>query len=656
MAIVKMKRLRLLAMRADREELLRRLQALGCVEVDEPEIDLADPDWSALTRPDGDGLARAREASARLTGALAILDRSAPEKKKGLFHLRPVIRAEELFDEGAYRAALSAADRAAEGERKLTALLAERSRLAGQQAALEPWAALDVPLELGDDGTVSVILGTIPARADFAAMEGEVAASTDLAQLTRAGGDRELQYVMLVCHSSARQAATEAMRSFGFSQADMRGWTGTAQENLRRLADRSAQLDREVEQARTDLAAMGAERELLRRCADRAAQEIAREEAKARLVDTADTFFLEGWLPAEEVPRLEADLAGLDCAWELSDPEQEAYPQVPVKLKNSTLTRCMNMVTEMYSLPQYGSVDPNPLMAPFFILFYGIMMADMGYGLLMIGGAVFALKKLRPREGMRNFMELLLLCGISTFIVGALTGGFFGDFLPQLAQIIDPNTTFTALPALFTPLEDTMAILVGSLVLGFIQIVTGQVVSFVKKFKDGHGRDGIWDELPWWVIYLGVGLLALGVGNVAGYPVVLIIGIILMVIGSSRNARGFGKVGAVVGAVYNGVTGIFGDVLSYARLMALMLSGSIIASVFNTLGGITGNVVAFVIIAMVGNALNFALNLLGCYVHDLRLQCLEFFKTFYQDGGVPFRPLRIDTKYVDIEEENHHVG
>ena len=178
----------------------------------------------------------------------------------------------------------------------------------------------------------------------------------------------------------------------------------------------------------------------------------------------------------------------------------------------------------------------------------------------------------------------------------------------------------------------------------------------MKKFKDGHGRDGIWDELPWWVIYLGVGLLALGVGNVAGYPVVLIIGIILMVIGSSRNARGFGKVGAVVGAVYNGVTGIFGDVLSYARLMALMLSGSIIASVFNTLGGITGNVVAFVIIAMVGNALNFALNLLGCYVHDLRLQCLEFFKTFYQDGGVPFRPLRIDTKYVDIEEENHHVG
>ena len=197
-----------------------------------------------------------------------------------------------------------------------------------------------------------------------------------------------------------------------------------------------------------------------------------------------------------------------------------------------------------------------------------------------------------------------------------------------------------------------MAILVGSLVLGFIQIITGQVVSFVKKARDGHLWDGVWDEGPWWMIYLGVGLAVLGVGNVAGYPVVLVVGILMLAYGSTRNSKGIGKVGAFVGAVYNGATGIFGDVLSYARLMALMLSGSIIASVFNTLGAITGNVITFVVIAMVGNALNFALNLLGCYVHDLRLQCLEFFKTFYQDGGKPFRPLAINTKYVDIKEEN----
>ena len=201
-------------------------------------------------------------------------------------------------------------------------------------------------------------------------------------------------------------------------------------------------------------------------------------------------------------------------------------------------------------------------------------------------------------------------------------------------------------------MDDTIAILGGSLVLGFIQIITGQIVSFVEKTRKGHLMDAIWDEGTWWVLYLAVGLLALGVGNIAGYPVVLIIGIVMLAVGSTRNAKGFGKIGSFVGAVYNGVTGIFSDVMSYARLMALMLSGSIIASVFNTLGGITGNVVTFVLIAMVGNALNFALNLLGCYVHDLRLQCLEFFGKFYQDGGKPFRPLAINTKYVDVKEEN----
>ncbi len=97
------------------------------------------------------------------------------------------------------------------------------------------------------------------------------------------------------------------------------------------------------------------------------------------------------------------------------------------------------------------------------------------------------------------------------------------------------------------------------------------------------------------------------------------------------------------------MTGYFGDILSYSRLMALMLSGSVIAQVFNTLGAIPGNVVVFFIVSFAGNALNFALNLLGCYVHDLRLQCLEYFKKFYQDGGKPFRPLaHMDTKYVDM--------
>ena len=118
-----------------------------------------------------------------------------------------------------------------------------------------------------------------------------------------------------------------------------------------------------------------------------------------------------------------------------------------------------------------------------------------------------------------------------------------------------------------------------------------------------------------------------------------------------RNSNQFRIFTGFVGAIYNGVTGYFGDILSYSRLMALMLAGSVIAQVFNTLGAIPGNIIVFIIISMAGNALNFALNLLGCYVHDLRLQCLEYFGKFYQDGGKPFRPMAVNTRYVDIKEQ-----
>lgn len=142
-------------------------------------------------------------------------------------------------------------------------------------------------------------------------------------------------------------------------------------------------------------------------------------------------------------------------------------------------------------------------------------------------------------------------------------------------------------------------------------------------------------------------------GSVGGVPVVLCVGGLMLLYGAGRGKKGFGKVTGVVAAVYNGVTGFFSDILSYVRLMALMLSGAVLAQVFNMLGATTGNIVLFVIIALVGNALNLALNLLGCYVHDMRLQFLEFFGRFYKDGGKAFRPLRMQANHVEIIKEEH---
>ena len=199
--------------------------------------------------------------------------------------------------------------------------------------------------------------------------------------------------------------------------------------------------------------------------------------------------------------------------------------------------------------------------------------------------------------------------------------------------------------------DDTVNIMVGSMALGLVQIFTGMMVSVIKKIQAGDFVDALFSEITWWIILAGVALAIFNIGTVAGVPVVLAVGAAMLVLGGTRNAKGFGKVTCLVGLIYNGVTGYFSDTLSYIRIMALMLAGSVIASVFNTLGATFGNVILFVIISMVGNALNLALNLLGCYVHDLRLQCLEFFGRFYKEGGRPYQPLAIQTNYVDVIKE-----
>jgi len=184
----------------------------------------------------------------------------------------------------------------------------------------------------------------------------------------------------------------------------------------------------------------------------------------------------------------------------------------------------------------------------------------------------------------------------------------------------------------------------------FTLIMNSKCVAGLKMNKDASMRDGIMEcavikqKAKPNLYNKARALLALGKG-----AAVLYVGCALVLLGPIVQGKGWGKLTGVFGSLYNHVTGYFGDILSYTRLMALMLAGSVIAQVFNMLAAMPGNVIAFIIISMLGNAMNFGLNLLGCYVHDLRLQCLEFFNKFYVDGGKPFRPMTLDTEYVDLQ-------
>lgn len=635
-----MKHLRLLGMESEREALLKAMQDMECVEISS--IDGSEEALkSGFAKPDDKALMSAQEASRAYRTALASLDRFAPEKK-GMFRKRQGVSRAAFFSAESEENARTAAETINKDTRRLGEIESERTKNEALRATLAPWLTVDAPLG-GADGALAVFFGTAGLNVTDDALKALADSLDGLLTWQQASSDRSLRYLLVMCHGSVKERALSALRDLGFSTVSFRGMTGTAKENDKALAENLAALEKERREIEQRIAGLGGKRETLLEASDRAAIALRREEAKSRLVGTDKVFLLEGWLPADRCAALEKALEPFTCAIETREPTEDEYPQVPVQLKNNKLTRPLNMVTEMYSLPAYGTLDPNPLMAPFFILFYGIMMADMGYGLLMMIASVIISKKYRPKGTSGELFSLLGLCGISTFIMGALTGGFFGDFLTQLVAIVSPGTVF-ALPKLFDPLDDLTMILIGSMALGMVQIVTGMAISLIEKCKRKKFLDAFFEEITWWIVFIGIALLALGKG-----AAVLYVGCALVLLGPIVQGKGWGKLTGVFGSLYNHVTGYFGDILSYTRLMALMLAGSVIAQVFNMLAAMPGNVIAFIIISMLGNAMNFGLNLLGCYVHDLRLQCLEFFNKFYVDGGKPFRPMTLDTEYVDLQ-------
>lgn len=635
-----MKHLRLLGMESEREALLKTMQDLECVEISH--IDGSEEALkTGLAKPDDRALLNAQEESRAYRAALAALDRFAPEKK-GLFRKRQGVSRASFFDEENERQARAAAEAINADMRRLGEIESERTKNEALRASLTPWLAVDAPLD-STDGVLSLLFGTVGATVTDDALRALSDSLSGLLTWQQASSDKTLRYLLIACHKSVKEQALSALRELGFSTVSFRGLCGTAEENDKKLEAALAALESERRGIERRVEGFGGNRETLLEASDRAAILLRREEAKSRLIETDKVFLLEGWLPADRCTALEKALEPFTCAVETREPAEDEYPQVPVQLRNNKLTRPLNMVTEMYSLPAYGTLDPNPLMAPFFILFYGIMMADMGYGLLMMIASVIIGKKYRPKGTSGELFSLLGLCGLSTFIVGAMTGGFFGDFLTQLVAIVSPGTVFT-LPKLFDPLDDLTMILIGSMALGVVQIITGMAISLIEKCRRKKFLDAFFEEITWWIVFLGIALAVLKKGTA-----VLYLGCALVLLGPIVQGKGWGKLTGVFGSIYNHVTGYFGDILSYTRLMALMLAGSVIAQVFNMLAAMPGNVVAFLIISMLGNAMNFGLNLLGCYVHDLRLQCLEFFNKFYVDGGKPFRPMTLDTEYVDLQ-------
>ena len=652
MAIVKMKRLRLVALREAQETLLLRLQRAGCVEITAGERCLADPAWAALLRrAAGTGEAKAQEKT--IAAALAALKRYAPARS-GLLIRRSAISEEAFLSPQAQARALDAARQIGRCARDIEGLRARAAGLAAREEALAPWTALDLPLELTQTRTAQLTYLTAPLSAPPEALEAALSQPAAAAALFPAGQDRQARYFLLICRREEQGRAMEALRPFSAAAVHFRDAAGTPGEALAAARAEGADLARARGALEAEIASFAPRRRELEIAADRARQAAARAAAEEKMLAGGAVVFLEGWAAADRLDRLEGALAELPCAWELAEPAEGETP--PTLLRNPRWMQCMNMVTEMYSLPAYNGIDPNPLIFFFYIFFFGFMFADVAYGALIFAASLAASRLYRPKKTLGQMFQLGQYLGLSTLVCGLFTGGFFGNFLEVFYETFLPGTAMPGWMAAFcagvafSPVGAPMTALLAALGIGAVHLFTGQLIHIYMGFRDGAGLEGLLDTAPWWIVFAGIAGLALG-----GGPAVLAAGVLALILTQGRHAKTLpGKLLGGVGSLY-GITGWLSDILSYSRLMALMLATAVIAQVFNTLGALGGRTVwgalLFAAVFLIGHGFNIGVNLIGTYVHAARLQYLEFFSKFYKEGGVPFRPLEYDTQYVDITEE-----
>ncbi|MEG2173984.1 MAG: V-type ATPase 116kDa subunit family protein [Oscillospiraceae bacterium] len=646
MAIVRMQRLCTIVPFTARRQVLRTLYRLGCVEIESSAAALHAQYGDVLhTQEENTG---AEEQKNRLTQAAAALNKYAP-CKTSLLTPRTAVREAQLFDVGRLAHAVESATQIMELTSQIDEACAQQGRLGSRIAAIAPWTALDVPLDYEGSAMTGYFRGVVSVSTDTAALMGEMGEALPATVLSEISSDNEQRYLTLLVYKPDEEEALSLLKSHGFMLMNYRDIHGNALDKINNYSEQIAALGDDIAGWINQICAMASERKLILSAIDAYTQEAEQDGLLSAVGQTQRTVILTGWTPAEAAERVGSALIDLGCAYQFCDPTTEDQP--PTAMRNGKLVDPFTGVTEMYGTPTYGSmIDPNPTMSIFYFIFFGFIMGDAMYGVLMVIGSWIYLKKARPSGGTKRMMTMFMYCGVSTFVAGALTGGWFGNAAQALSLWIT-GTEHAIAPLWFDPLKDPMRMLVFSLVLGGIQIVTGMALSGLRMIKQGHPLDALCDVGSWYVIFIGIGLLALGYP--AG-PYVAIFGVLIILLTGGRKNKGIGKITGGLSSLYS-ITSYVSDLLSYSRIMALGMSGAVVGQVVNTIAtmatGIPG-VLLCVVVFVFGHVFNLAISLLGAYVHTSRLQYIEFFGKFFEDGGRPFKPLWNHTKFVEIIEED----
>ena len=522
---------------------------------------------------------------------------------------------------------------------------------------LLPWRELQTSVEqLGRLKSAVCFAGLVPS-AHFKAAVEELAESG--AAVQNVGGPATAQPCLIFCIKESAQDIQKILRLFEFEPVGFEGIEGTVAENLSRRQNRLAEIDAELKKALQSAGQLADERLKLEILSDHCRNLLIRQQTEATAPASQTTVFLEGWVRKKDYPQLAKILESFDGA-DIAPIEPAEGEEIPVDIENAPAVRPFEAVTRLYGMPIPTSIDPTVFLAPFFAIFFGLCVADGGYGLFLIAVLAWILKKV---QGDKKIFRLLLVCAITTFLAGALTGSWFGDaitsLLPENSGVRMALDGIRQKMMLFDPMTQPMTFFLLALGLGYFQIQCGLLIAFFANLFKKDLAAAVWGQLVW-IIHLNC-LLGLGLAKGGVIPAGLAKPCGITVLFTSAGILLFtvrdGGWGERLGlGFYQLFSTVFymGDTLSYARLMALGMVSSGFGMAVNVLVKLAASIpyvgwALGAIVFVLFHLLNIAMSMLGAFVHTMRLQFVEFFPKFFTGGGRDFVPLRKEYKYVQIK-------
>ena len=657
MAIVKMSKFDLVVFAEQRAKVLKKLQKFK--EVSFVDIELHDENGE-LSKDAVEGvtkyvnneeLTHIDERLYQLSNAISLIKKYDERKTR----LRDVIHGNEnyTFDELAKKVLSYDWKKVSLELNKIgtqySQIKSEISKKYMRYDEIDLWERLDVnPKELKNLKKVNTFLGTVPIKLKGTFIDGISELDKTYYEELKIVKDEVYYLVISSIDESEKKKLAEVFRNSSFTVENLdidavpQDYKNGLQKEISELKKEKRRLKAQIKTYSEDLTDLQAVYEYMQNKKLRIVE-------SEKLAQTENTILIKGWIPTEKVSEFEKvvkDEAGDNYYLTFTDADRDDAT-VPIKLKNGKVASTFENLTGMYAYPRYNEIDPTPLFTPFYILFFGMMGADVGYGLVLLLATMFVLKVVNLSSQMRKSIKFFFYLSFSVIFWGLLYGSYFGATIPGMWRLVDPASQYNDL-------------LIGSILFGVVHIFVGLAIKAYMLIRDGKSLEAVYDVLFWYMALIGGMLflifklmnLSAVVANVSMW--VMIAGMAGIVLTGGREAKGVGaKLGGGLYSLY-GISSYVGDFVSYSRLMALGLSGGFIASAINMIAGmISGSWVGMIFIPVIliaGHLFNMFLSFLGAYVHTSRLMYVEYFGKFYEGGGKPFKDFRTENKYINLDD------